>query len=230
MRKAAIILSLALMLALAAGAGAQLKPGDKGKFNITQAGNDLGYGTYELTDTADGYALASDTLIIALTGEVKLHTSTSYSTDWKVTGYQLTATLPDGSTQEVTLSFEGGNAQASIHTSQGDQERTIELPEEWVMFDNNIVSHIVLLAATKPSPGMEKLESKALVPQAMSVIDYSVEDSGAAEYEIGTTKHPCQKYRMVLAGRIELFLYIKDGMMLAYEVPGQMASIVREMP
>ena len=230
MKKTAIILSAVLLLTLAGAASAQLKPGEKGKFNITQAGNDLGYGTYELTALEEGFELKAETLIKAPTGEVKIETFTTYAADWKVISYELIATLPTGGTQEVEMSFEEGKAEAIILVGDSQQERTVELPAEWVLLDNNIVSHLALFAATKPTPGMEKVESKALVPQAMSVIDYSIEDSGAAEYEVGGTKHACNKFRMVLANQIEVYLFIKEGMLLAYEVPGQMATMVREMP
>ncbi len=105
------------------------------------------------------------------------------------------------------------------------QERSIELPEEWIILDNNSAPHIALLTASL-APEMEPRQGKVFVPQQLTLYDYTLEAAGQVDYVLGDQELLCNLYKMKLAGSINVELYVSGGNLVAMEQPDQAVKFV----
>jgi hypothetical protein len=192
-----------------------LKQGDAAKYRVSQAGVELGQGSYLVTRADEnGLEIKGDILLNTPTGQVTVATTTEIDAFGKPMAYRLLATLPGNSTQELEVTFAGGKAEVLMLIGGSQREQTIDLPEDWIIFDNNTIPHQVLLAG-RLSPEMEPITGQAFVPQALSMVDYSVEAAGRAEYEIAGKKLICLLYKMNVASATDINLYVADGQLVA---------------
>lgn len=203
-----------------------LKPGDKAAYRFFQGGLDLGPGSYEVVAAAGGgIEIRCAVELESPAGSVSIKSTTTLGDENKIKRYTLTATLPSGN-QELDISFTGGKAQAAVVIGGNRAEPAVELPEEWIILDNNSPAHMALLAARRMKPGMAPETGKVFVPQNLRVFDYTLEHAGEAEYEIAGAKTKCRHFKMNLAGIIDVDFYVADGRMLAMEQTAQQVKIV----
>jgi hypothetical protein len=212
-----ILTSAVILLAVVAviAIGDDLKQGDAAKYRISQAGVEVGQGSYLVTRADEnGMEIKGDVLLTTPTGQVSISTTTETDASGTPKAYRLFATLPGNSTQELEITFAQGKAEALILIGGSQREQTIDLPEDWIIFDNNTIPHQVLLAS-RLKPDMEPVTGHAFVPQALRLVDYSLEAAGRSEYELSGKKLICTLYKMNIASMVDVNLYVADGQLVA---------------
>ncbi len=219
----ALLLALLLSPGLAADG---LRQGETATYAVHQGDQYLGDGGYAVTAADEnGTVISGDITLSTPSGDVRMESVTRLAADGSVAAYRLLATLPNGSTQELEVEFEPGLARALILIGGSQREQTVELPDEWVLLDNNSPAHLALLAS-RLSPDMEPADGQVFVPQQLTLVGYTLEYAGEASYEIGGNEIPCRLYRMTLLGTIDVELYVNDGRLVAMEQPGQSVKFV----
>lgn len=214
MRTFALVTSVFFLL-VGLAAGQEMKKGDTGRYKVYQGGTEVGEGSFLVAD-AQGLEIKGDVTLNTPSGKVAIETTTVLGTDRKPKSYYLHATLPGDSTQELDISFEGGKAKALILIGGSQQEQTIEMPQDWIILDNNSLPHQALLISTL-DPEMAPEEGKLFVPQRLIILDYSIEPAGETEYTLAGKKITCQVYKMNIAGAIDVYFYVADYLMVAME-------------
>ena len=219
----------ALLFALLFSSGLaadDLRQGETATYAVHHGEQYLGDGSYAVAAADEnGIVISGDITLSTPSGEVRLESVTRLAADGSVAAYRLLATLPNGSTQELEVEFEPGLARALILIDGSRREQTVELPDEWVLLDNNSPAHLALLAS-RLSPDMEPAAGQVFVPQQLTLAGYTLEYAGEASYEIGGSEIPCRLYSMTLLDAIDVELYIRDGRLVAMEQPGQSVKFV----
>ncbi len=221
------IITIAALLACGGVSPTELQQsGDSATYDVFQGEQNLGSASYEVTRLdGGGREIKGVTKLTIPTGLVTMETSTTLGPGGEVMSYRLFVTLPGGGTQELEIDFKEGVAEALMLIGGSQREQSIELPEEWIILDNNSAPHMALLVATL-APDMEARQGKAFVPQRLLLVDYTLESAGEAHYRIGGRELSCHLYKMNLAGSIDVEFYVREQELLAMEQPGQAIKFV----
>lgn len=213
-------LSIALLFSSMLAAE-DLKQGDGGKYLLYYGNNEPGQASFEVSKAdRQGIEIKSTNKLTYSNGaQMSIESTTLTAPCGKLKSYSAVVDFRNqaGEVQQqgVKVVFESNKAMMTIQTGDNKREHSIDLPEEYLIFDNNNMAHFILFVK-KLSPDQKPVSGKIFVPQSRQVVDYTVEYLGAAERNIRETQFHCDKYNLSIGGgMLEMPLYVSEGKLLA---------------
>ena len=212
--------TMLICLTMLVGADEDFKPGDTVTYRSYSGEEVQTVATFTVTETEDGgrKIIGANKAAGDQPSTVTKYT-TVYAPCGAVKSHRFSDVYPDSSTRDVEVSFEPGKAEITMIMGGVEQTDTIELPEEWILSDNNVIAHFAMIVESY-TPDMERKEGQMFIPQARVIIDYALEPVGEAKYEVGGKEIACHHYKFTIAGRYEINFFVTDGKLIALEQSG----------
>ncbi len=204
---------------------------DRGTFKIFSDGQLVGKETFQISGDSMNFKASGETLLVLerMKEKVTFNIKANYqfARNFEPLAYQVVQEA-GGNIVKASVKFKAGGCEVVYETGKEADRRTIELPRDVLVLDDNVYHHYIVLARRYDYLKGGDQQFSAFIPQQYLSGDVTISDKGTEPVDFAGVKIMLQ-HLLVDTGELQIGLWVDANHVLKkISVPQSKVEVVRE--